>query len=284
MPQARNAKETRTDDRGAFVIHGIGAGDVSIVAEHEVEGRSTSLYIPGSRDSIEGVELALAGFGSLEGMVRKAGQPAGDVIVNASSLTAPGILFGVSTGPDGKFRFDRLAPDRYKVSAMIGRNPMRGFGFHPVVVSVEPDRTAHAELAIDGGAVALQVALRDRSGTELNFSVVQLVAAPIEAKSARELALAVGAIDAYSAQAFSIRGSPASLPDLAIGPYTVCAVPYPAEVRGMAGTIEYMEREGDNLAIYCRAVDIAAVPAEQSVEIEVVAPAFVPPPAAGGGG
>lgn len=277
-PMARSAKDTTTDGNGEFRLSGVGMGDLSIVAEHEVEGRSKTMYVPGSGQSIVDLTINLAGFGSLEGTVTKSGAPAGDIIVNAASVSAPSAVFGVSSGPDGKFRFDRLAPDTYKVSAMTGRNPMRGFGYYPSVATVEVEKTATVNLEIESGDAKLAVTIADAGGAEMNFSMVYALSGPVSATSARELTLAIGSFDGFSAQAFSIRGNPAEVPNLTPGKYTVCAVPYPPEVRGMGETLGYMEREGDNLKIYCQAANVAEAPAEQSMTIEVEVPEFVPAP------
>ena len=66
------------------------------------------------------------------------------------------------------------------------------------------------------------------------------------------------------------------------GAYTVCAIPFPEEVRGMQGTMSYMEREGENLPAYCVAKEVTDAP-EQPVTIEVKIPAFVPDASAGSG-
>lgn len=277
-PMARNAKETTTDDNGEFELSGVGMGDLSIVAEHEVEGRSKTMYLPGSGQSIVDLTLSLGGFGALEGTVTKSGQPAADIIVNAASTTAPAAVFGVASGPDGKFRFDRLAPDTYKVSAMTGRNPMRGFGYFPTLVTVQEDSTATANLEIESGNVTLSAEVVDPGGAELNFSMLFAVAGPVNARTARQLQLSIGAFDGFTAQAFSIRGNPAEFHNLNAGKYNVCAVPYPPEVQGMGETMSYMEREGDNLKVFCQEAIVAASPEEQSIAIEIEVPEFVPAP------
>jgi hypothetical protein len=45
----------------------------------------------------------------------------------------------------------------------------------------------------------------------------------------------------------------------------------------MGETMAYSEREGDKLPVYCKPVDVAESPAEQSMTIEVTLPPFVPP-------
>jgi hypothetical protein len=75
----------------------------------------------------------------------------------------------------------------------------------------------------------------------------------------------------------SIRGNPARLENLQPGDYTVCVTPYPTEVSGMSDIMGYMQREGDNLKVFCEKTTVAADPTEQTTVIEVELPAFVPP-------
>ena len=106
--------------------------------------------------------------------------------------------------------------------------------------------------------------------------------ADIKPTSARELELMIAQIgEGASGLSFFIRGGPADLPELKPGAYTVCAVPFPAEVQGMGDTMAYSDREGDNLPVYCKAVTVAAEPAEQSLQLDVQVPTFVPPPGEG---
>jgi hypothetical protein len=101
---------------------------------------------------------------------------------------------------------------------------------------------------------------------------------PVTATNSRDLQLEIGRTPESSTQnGFSIGGSEAKLLDLSPRSYTVCAVPYPSEVSGMGETMAYSEREGDKLPVYCKPVDVAESPAEQSMTIEVTLPPFVPP-------
>jgi protocatechuate 3,4-dioxygenase beta subunit len=277
-PGARNAKDTTTDENGEFTLYGVGRGDLSIVAEHETLGRSSSMRLPGQQQSVTGLSLVLAPYGSLEGKVTKAGAPLGQVIVTAASLTVPTAMFSVASGEDGTFRFDRLAPDKYKVSAMTG-SPMRGMGFHSTSVAVESGKTAHVDLAIDAGTIKLVASVVEKSGKPLGFALLMGVEGKITAKVARDLWSQIGGIgQGYSHQGFSVRGMPVELPELKPSIYTLCAVPYPVEVKEFGQIMEYGEREGDTLPVTCKQVNVTAEPAEQKVSIEVTAPAYVPPP------
>jgi protocatechuate 3,4-dioxygenase beta subunit len=281
-PMARNQKETVTDEAGDFTMYGVGRGDLSIVAEHDAAGRSSSMLLPGSSQSVTGLSLVLQPFGSLEGTVTKGGKPAADVIVSASSLTASGAVFAVGSGEDGVFRFDRLAPDRYKVSAMTGRMPMLGMGFHSKTAEVVSGKTGHVDLVIDSGSVKLTLELVETTGKKINFAYVAAVKGKVKSKTSRALQAEIGALgDGFWKQAFSIGGMPVTLTELTPGAYSLCAVPYPVEVTGMAGIMDYGEREGDNLAVYCMSQSVTAEPLEQKARLEMTAPPFVPPPADG---
>ena len=80
-------------------------------------------------------------------------------------------------------------------------------------------------------------------------------------------------------------GEPARFSEVHPGNYTVCVVPFPAEVKGMAA-MTYGERHGDSLMAFCAPVAVAAAPAEQATALQVDLPPFIPdaPPPGGGSG
>lgn len=270
-PMTASAKETATDEAGAFVLSGVGNGDRTLVAEHDTRGRSRAMLVPGGPDPVRNLELVIEPFGALEGTVTQNGQPVPSVRISVQSQTAPAVIFGVATGDDGAFRFDRLAPDVYKASVVDGM-PMRGMGFHSKTVTVQSGQTATVELSIEGGEVTLAATPVPQNTDSLGFAMMHLVQGSLEAPaSARELDLAIAARPGYSSFAFSMGGQPARFESLAPGDYTVCAVPYPL----LGNPSEYMaygEDHGDALPVYCQSVKLAAEPAEQAIEIPVQVP------------
>lgn len=272
-------RQTETDENGNFVLYGIGPSDIMVVAEHEEKGRSQAVAIRGTRESVTGLQIQLEPFGALSGTVMSGGKPAEDVRVSAGSQTVPSVIYGVATGPDGKFRFDRLAPDTYKVSAIGGGGMMAGMGFHSKVVTVASGQTAKVDLVLDLGPVTLLVTPKATNKDKAGFCFVNYVQGDVTAATARELELAIAQVpEGRSGFSFTMRGNPARIESLEPGNYTVCATPFPSEVSGMSDTMAYSEREGDNLEVYCQKVKVAAQPAEQNVEIPVEVPTFVPPP------
>jgi len=274
-PWARNAKETRSGDDGAFVISGLGAGTMSVVAEHEEKGRSPIVSV-GPRDDATNLNLALQRFGALEGSVSKGGQPAADIMIQASMVDSPQVSYVVQSGEDGRFRFDRLAPGAYKASAMAGGRGMRGFGFFRKDVNVNSDQVSKVELSLDAGDATLAVTLKPSNRDEVGFGRVYAVLGKLSARTARELELAVASSGSTVAlQAFAMRGNPAELRGLAPGDYSVCAYVLPTEVSGMGTTMAYIEREGDDLPVFCKQVAVSAQP-EQQLVLEVTVPDYVP--------
>ncbi len=272
-------RQTETDENGNFVLYGIGPSDVMLVAEHEEKGRSQAVAIRGTRESVTGLQIQLEPFGALSGTVVSGGKPAEDVRVSAGSQTVPSVIYGVATGPDGKFRFDRLAPDTYKVSAIGGGGMMAGMGFHSKVVTVSSGQTAKVDLVLDLGPVTLLVSPKATNQDKAGFCFVNYVQGDVTAATARELELAIAQVpEGRSGFSFTVGGNPARIEALEPGGYTVCATAFPSEVSGMSDTMAYSEREGDNLKVYCQKVTVAAQPAEQNVEIPVEVPAFVPAP------
>jgi len=281
-PFARGTKETTTDEDGVFVIYGAVLGDVSLVAEHEAYGRSRSYAVRKTQQSLNNLTLELLPFGALEGRVTRGGQPVQKVFVSAQSQSVPGARFGVQTDDDGRFRLDRLAPDRYQVTAMDmgGGGGMRGgMGSYSSVAVVESGKTTTTEIKFDGGDLVLKVKPVVSSGEPVRFAFVRAVGGRINVKTSRQLDLAIASMPGgYSGMGMSFMGMASTLKGLAAGTYTACAVPFPKELKGMQDGFAYMEREGANLPAYCKTVALTADKKESSIEIPVQIPTYVPPP------
>jgi protocatechuate 3,4-dioxygenase beta subunit len=274
-PGSDAIQDATTDERGMFTLTGVGRGPRHLIADHDALGRSLPLTVPPDRSASD-IELVLVPLGTLQGKVTSGGKPAARVIVNAQSKTVPEAMFSVVSGADGVYRFDRLTPDRYSVSAMVGMDPMRGMSFHARTVTVSPGGAATADLAIDEGAITLEVT-PSAEGRTVSFAIVESVEGTVTARTYDELKrLQVGRDGGLSTFGMAIAGNPARIRGLRPATYTVCAVPYPDEVGALEG-MEYLMREGDNLPVYCKPVAVAPTPKEQALAIDVKIPAYVPP-------
>lgn len=281
-PMGRGTKRDTTDASGKFALEGFGAGDLTIVAEHETIGRSRAMRLPTLLPGQTELTLTLEKFGSLAGTLRQGGKPAEGVFVTCQSTSTPGALFSVASGPDGTYRFDRLAPDVYKVSATLGM-PMSGMRFYSKQIEVPAGKQVTIDLAVEPGAVTVDVTGNARNG-KLGVANAYIVTGALTATTAQELGLKMAAAGAGASQWVIIRsGEPARFADVVPGAYTACIAPFPAEVKGMAA-IGYGERHGDTLPAFCRPVQVGAAPASQTVTIPVELPAFIPdaPPAGSG--
>jgi hypothetical protein len=200
-------------------------------------------------------------------------------MVSASSQHVPGTSFTVPSGADGSYRFDRLAPDVYLVSAMPaprGRAP--GFVVDNVVATVKSGETAEAELTLASGGGVLVVKPVLAGGADAGaFAVVQTAAFPLSARTLGGLTQEIAAHGAgASALLFAAPGVPARQEDLSPGTYSVCVAPFPAEVHDRRGIAEYMGRQGDELRTFC--VEARVGEGENAVSVPVSLPAFVPAP------
>ena len=283
-PMGQGTKQTTTGADGAFALSGFGDGDITIVAEHPDIGRSKALRLPGEMPGQTELTLELAKFGALSGVLRQGGTPAEGVFVSCQSTTTPGALYSVASGPDGAYRFDKLAPDVYKVSATLGM-PMMGMRFYSKQIEVPSGKEVTIDLAVEPGAVTLAVTARATNGA-FGVGNAWLASGAIVARTATDLSLRMAAAGPGASQWIIIRnGEPAVFKEIVPGAYTACVVPFPAEVKGRAA-MGYMERHGDKLPAFCKQLTIAAAPTAQNAEVVVELPPFVPdapPPGSGSG-
>jgi hypothetical protein len=271
------ARRATSDEEGWYTLYGVGTRDLALAAEHEEHGRSTTVTVPGGTEPIV-VDVVLHPFASLQGKVTRGGAPLEGIAVNVTSQSVPNTNFVVQTGPDGAYRFDRLAPDTYLLQALEGQNPITGFGFHTTVVTIAPGEAKTVDIAMPestGSIVVTPVPTNDR---ELRVAEVRAVPGPITAKNYKDFELEAARLGGGdSGWAPSLGGMPATISNLRPATYTVCVAPYPSELRGMQQIFEYREREGDNLPIFCTSVEVVGGQ-EHPVSIPVEVPAFVPDP------
>jgi hypothetical protein len=277
-PGADRSRSTMADEGGEFVLNGASTGEQSVVAEDDVAGRSTPVVLPADTDSVSGVQLVLATPGVLEGTVTVQGKPGDNVAILAQSQTTSSMQLGVLSGADGAFRFDRLVAGRYQISAVLGQSAMQGLGMHGKAVEIVAGQTAHVDLAIDRAELTLLV--RQAATGTVTSTMIYVVRGQLQSTNARDLQTEIAALPAtdgsFSFFAVSLFGAPAKVPGLRAGGYMACAVPFPAEIMSSQQGTDYWLREGDRLRVFCTPVAVTPTPAEQTVEITVEVPPFVP--------
>jgi len=275
-------KTTTTDAAGAFSLSGFSDGDLTLVAERDDLGRSRALRLPSVMPGQTELTITLEKFGALSGVLHQSGTPATGVVVTCQSTSTPGAVYTVPAGPDGGYRFDRLAPDTYKVSATLITRRV-GMRFYSKQVDVPAGKEVSVDLAVDAGTVSLGVASVARSGT-VGMAIAWLATGAITARTASELSLKLAAAGPGASQRVTVRnGEPAQFTEVVPGAYSACITPLPLEVRGF-GAIGYFDRHGDTLPTFCASITVAAAPDTQTAQLNVEIPAFIDDSAGSGSG
>jgi protocatechuate 3,4-dioxygenase beta subunit len=270
-PFAGTTKSTTTGTDGTFAIAGLGSGDLTIVADEPTLGRSPALRVTPDSPNQSQLVLQLAPPGALFGTVTSGGKPVEGTIVSCQSTTTPGAISAVTTGPDGTYRYDRLAADTYKVSATIGM-PLVGMKFYSQVTTVPSGGQVRADLAADGGSITLNVTAQPASG-KLGLAIAWLANGAVTATNARELSLQIAAAGAGASQlAISLTGGPITYSDVIAGAYTICVVPFPSDV-APSGALNYIQLHGQTLPAFCQSELVTPAPATQSATVPVMIPA-----------
>lgn len=269
-----STKETVSGPNGEFRIQGMGARACSVIADHPTIGRSTAVKVPASQQSVD-IDLIVTPLGSLEGLVTRGKKPAEGVTVNASPLAmANGSNLVVTTGPDGRYRFDRLAEDTYVVSAMTGMSPLAGMSLNGVEVIVTQGETARADLELPEEPVTLEVTIALPDGSHAPLAEVIVVAGSVESSTAKNIHDHVeNTHGGFSSFNLVITPRPTKVNNLQPGDYTVCAIVFP-EGMNKSSTPEVMafiESNLDELPSHCTTVTLGPEP-EQKVTVQATYP------------
>jgi uncharacterized GH25 family protein len=279
-PMGQSTKQATTDASGRFSLTGFNAGDLAVVAEHPDIGRSKAMRIPTDLPGQSELVLELQKFGALKGVLRVGGKPTEGVFVSCQSTTTPGALYAVASGPDGGYRYDKLAPDTYKISATVGM-PMMGMKFYSKEIVVPSGKEVSIDLTADPGTVTLAVTVTAKTG-KVGVANAFITSGVVAARTATDLGLKMAASGPASSQWVIIRnGEPATFKEIAPGGYSVCIIPFPTEVKGMAA-MGYADRHSDSLPAYCQQVKVQPSPASQTANVSVEIPAFEADPSGSG--
>ncbi len=180
------AKDAETDADGRFTLEGFPPAAVTVIAGKAEVGRSASVRIPAGPDSAR-LELVLQPTAGLGGTITRDGKPLGDTVVIANPIGASSAAFFVTTGADGTFALDALAPGPYLVYPMIGGGGNRPKDMY--VRKVEVVLGARASVTIDAtpGPVTLAVSVKTTAGAKVPMAQVFAVQATVTPHTVSEL-------------------------------------------------------------------------------------------------
>jgi hypothetical protein len=267
-------KDTTTDDQGRFEITGVGVRAVLLVAESE-DGRSQTQPVPAGEADVN-LQLGLVAPGAIEGKVTSGGAPMAGAAVVAQAQSAYRGQFVVKAGEDGGFRFDKLSPDVYLVSAVRPQS-IGAFDMQTEVARVQSGQVAHVDLALVKTDLSLTVTVLTEDARPVKSAIAFLVAGACDAHTAIEIEHVLAAKGAGGfQQGFIMGGQPKSFPNLSAGDYTICVLPVEGDMRDQ-NDAEHAFRDPDALPVTCRPLVVAAQPNEQSVTVKVPKPTTTPP-------
>lgn len=259
---------TTTDAEGTFTLSGLEQGPLMIVAEHERVGRSDPVPVPEGEPAP--MELRLKAQGALEGVVRRAGRPLGNVPVVAQPPGSATGRFMVTTQEDGHFQFDRLAEGPYLVTAVVGDGPTAQIQ-QSIATEVEGTR-GEVDVDVESGPGALEVQLVEAGGAPLQKAQVYLATGAVNASTLGELEVALSRRgEGQTRMALLLDGQPLHFRALRAGPQTLCAVPIRGDLDDPAVSQALRDHAGA-LPVQCMQVQISALGPPRTVVFRLPSP------------
>lgn len=180
------AKDTETDAQGRFVLSGFQPTPLTVIAGKANTGRSASVQLPAGPDSAT-LDLVLSATSGLEGKVTRNGQPLGDTVIIAFPVGAMMSNFFVTTGPDGAFALDALAPGSYVVYPMLGGGGNSPKDMYMRRVDVVLGKKTTVEIDATPGPVTLAVTVKTDKGAPLPMAGLFAMQMSINPQTLEEL-------------------------------------------------------------------------------------------------
>ncbi len=220
------AKSTETDADGRFVLDGFPPSTLTVVAGKADVGRSASQQLPAGPDSAT-LDLVLGKTTKLTGKVVRAGAPLADTVIIANPIGAVASNFFVTTGPDGTFTLDALAPGAYIVYPMLGEGGRGPKDLYARRVDLALGASANIQIDATAGTVTLAVTVKTDKGTVVPAAQLIVFGAAINPQTIEELR--DGTNFPFSDRVIPIymrgvAGGPATIEGMTAGPHTLCAM------------------------------------------------------------
>jgi carboxypeptidase family protein len=262
-------KSTTSGDDGSWILAGVGPKVLVLAADHPTEGRSAMVRIPAGDQSTQ-VDLVLRPLGSLQGHVTAGGQPVASALVMANPQQAARGTFIVKAGDDGAYRFDKLAPDTYVVSA-VRQAGLTGGDLHARVVTINVQETASLDIDLPVSGIDVTVQLKPPDGVAVANAQVFLLTGKVAAATADQMyeAFAVRG-EGAGYQLLLFKGEPGKLERVPPGAYTACSIPFPGDINSIAD-MQKLRDKLDKLPVVCTAEAVAATPSAQTLVVPVPA-------------
>lgn len=280
-PPRGQTRTATTGEDGRWSMSGLGPTALAVLAEHPDMGRSAARRLGRVAADEQQLELVLAPFGALTGTITDGGGPAEGRIVTVTSTTTPNAMWGVATGADGGYRLDKLAPDTYKVSAMIGMPFGRGgMQLQSKIATVASGAEAKVDLTVEKGPLSVTIVAVPAAASGVTPDQVRGVAwllpTTLSPRTVEQLQLAGGG-DPGTTTFGIMMGGQAVFNDQVPGAVNACVATLPKEVPpGPQGGQEYFGRHADTLPVHCKLVALAAQPTTVTVQVPVEVPPFDP--------
>jgi hypothetical protein len=202
---------------GSFEIAGLPATPFGILARH-TSGTASPRSVPAGTEEVR-IELALAAPGALEGRVLRGATPVAAVVTADPEGGESQTVYMTQSGPDGRYRFERLSPGKYRVRAnRPGTSIAIGVGAPLSIPEVVSGAAAQADLAMPGGPI-VSIDVTGPTGARVP-AMVHLVDSNLR-PTAAELAALAGAGKARG-RFFGGASLSAEFIDVAPGAYNVC--------------------------------------------------------------
>jgi hypothetical protein len=255
-------------------LRGVGAQAQILMADHDAAGRSVPAMLPAGRADARQT-LVLQPFGAVQGTVRRNGQPVEAGVV-LRPQGAPDASFDLGTGPDGAFRFDRVAPGSYMLYAALPRgDSLGGDGGSGRTIAVRAGETTTTDIDIQVGDLEVTVAVTSPGDVvQYAYAAIAAIGAPIAhlprtVSEAR--ALLIAAPEGTVKEGFIVKERRIRFQDVAAGSYIACAVPLPGDPSDPQ-ILAAFRATVPALAITCRSVAIDAASAAKPIVIAVPGP------------
>lgn len=267
--------ETTTGEDGSFILGGLGARELQVIAEHDQFGRSIAGTIPAGTADVT-LELALQPLGSVTGTITVDGKPASGANVIASPRGGANQMLMVTAGADGSYAYERLARGPHRITASIGGGLLGAANSSGKDVEVLERRNVVVDIEVEVGDIALTVIIQGKDEAKIDAAQVFLMKGQHSPTTAKQLTEAFlqnqsGGI----MQSFALGTDRVTFDKVIAAEYSVCVIPLNGDLSDPT-FLARLQEKSNFLKVHCTVYNVAPTPKTQSTTS--VVPAMEPLP------